>query len=125
MPNFTCPSLQIFGKISDGAFNEISGFPVKSLINKNCHTSDPVVILTRNLDHYLKVTRQTRLHQQKSDNDVLSACYAVIAIFQIFVRFGESWIPERWYKFYLKILHLSSTFQPTDRWLEKMCLCLK
>ena len=99
-------------QISDGFFNAISGFPVKSLVNKNCHTWDPVVILTWNWDYYLEVTWETRRLQQKSDNDVLSACYDVIVIFWIFVRFGESWIPDWWYiiyKFYLKNIHLLSS----------------
>ena len=57
-------------------------------------TWDLIVRLTWNLNHYVKLLRETRRRQQKSDNDILKESYDVIVIFWIVVRFGTTRKPD-------------------------------
>ena len=60
----------------------ISGFLVKSLINKICNNSRNSHDIDINLYQKLKLAREIR-QRQKNDDDVLPVNYDVIAIFPI------------------------------------------
>ena len=52
------------------------------------------MILTRNLNQQLNLTRKTKQRQKKIDNDVMSANCDVIVIFPIYGQFGAIRKPD-------------------------------
>ena len=72
------------------------------------------MILTWNLDQYLKLTRKTKQRPKKIDNDVMSANCDVIVIFPIYDQFGAIWKPDSGCtvcKFYIFIYRVLSSFK--------------
>ena len=95
MPNLvsmTHPSLQIFGRNSDGniSYFRISG---QSLISgfHNSRASDDIDM---KLGPVTKLDNRNKTTSKKFDVDVMSENFDVIVIFQIFCQFGAVWRPD-------------------------------
>ena len=99
--SFTCPRPQILDKFQTGFF--LCNFWMSSQIPSS-HTL--IVILTWNLDYYLKLSRETRRKQKiRNKNPTIRSCRQVMTS-SSFPRFlpnlcqSRSRIPDRWYMFY-------------------------
>ena len=85
MPNLvsvTCPSLQILDKTQARVF-PLSGFLVKSLIDKIRHNSRTSNDIDMKLGPLTKLDKRNTTTLKKTDDDVLSTNYVVILIISI------------------------------------------
>ena len=86
MPNLvslTRPSLQILDEIQTGVF-PISGFLVKSLINKNGHNSRTSNDIVMKLGPATKLDKRNRATSKKFDDDFVLTNYDVVVFFPIY-----------------------------------------
>ena len=86
MPNLvslTGPSLQILDKTETGVFT-ISGFLVKSLINKNGHNSRTSNDIVMKLGPVTKLDKRNRATSKKFVDDFVLTNYDVVVFFPIY-----------------------------------------
>ena len=81
--SLTCPSLQILDKSQTGLFL-ISGFLVKSVINKNCHNSRTINNIGIKLGPATKLEIRKTTTAKTFDDHVMSANDDVIVIYPIY-----------------------------------------
>ena len=86
MPNLVSvnrfSSLQKLNKTQTGVFS-ISGFLVKSLVNKSCHNSGTSRDIDMKLEPVTKLDKRNRSTSKKIDHDFVSANHSVTLIFPI------------------------------------------
>ena len=81
--SLTCPTLQILDKSQTGLFL-ISGFLVKSVINKNCHNSRTINNTSMKLGPATKLEIRKTTTAKTFDDHVMSANDDVIVIYPIY-----------------------------------------